>query len=158
MKFSTTKDYEARIAGTNIDPRSLLSTDYFNHFNEVIMLFGMLPDMPDMLDEIDNWSLQSYCEHFSTSNLDFAPLAIELYPLVPDTLRVSLEKLIEQMQMMIIETRTGLRQALELGENAKFVELATLGSMQLQSMVDAGGAIVHGHDAMLDQDGINKLF
>jgi len=151
-------DYQERILGTNIDPRSLLSTDYFNHFNEVIMLFGMLPDMPDMLDDIDQWSLQSYGEHFAASGLAFAPLAIELYPLAPEKLRASLEKLIEQMAMMIIETRTALRQAYEAGETAKFLELATLGSMQLQSMVDAGGAIVHGHDAMLDQDGINKLF
>jgi len=111
-----------------------------------------------MLDEIDNWSLQSYCDHFSTSSLTFAPLAIELYPLAPENLRHSLEKLIEQMEMMIIETRTALRQAHEAGEAAKFLELATLGSMQLQGMVDAGGAIVHGYEASLDQDGINKLF
>ncbi len=129
-----TADYHQRIAGTNIDPRSMLSTDYFNHFNEVIMLFGMLPDMPDMLDEIDNWSLQSYCDHFAASSLSFAPLAIELYPLAPPALRAALEKLIEQMEMMIIETRGALRQAHESGETAKFLELATLGSMQLQGI------------------------
>jgi hypothetical protein len=131
---------------------------YFNHFNEVIMLFGMLPDMPDMLDEIDAWSLKNYCEHFANSNLAFAPLAIELYPLVSETLRTSLEKLIDQMEMMIIETRAALRQAYEAGETAKVLELAALGSLQLQGMVEAGGAIVHGHDAMLDQEAINKLF
>lgn len=151
-------DYKERVAGTNIDPRSLLSTDYFNHFNEVIMLFGMLPDMPEMLDEIDSWSFQSYCDHFEASSLDFAPLAIELYPLAPESLRAPLEKLTEQMQHLIIETRVALRHAYETNETSKFLELATLGSMQLQSMVDAGGAIVHGHDASLDQDSVNKLF
>ena len=38
------QEYVQKVTGTNIDPRSLLSTDYFNHFNTVIMLFSMLPD------------------------------------------------------------------------------------------------------------------
>ena len=153
-----TQNHLDLIAGTNIDPRSFLSTDYFNHFNEVVMLFGMLPSMPEMLDDIDLWSFQSYCEHFAASSLTFAPLAIELYPHVPEASRTNFERLCEQIHMMIVETRTLLRQTLEEGDMNKFAEIATMGSMQLQGMIDMGGAIVHGYAGSLDQESVNKLF
>src|SRR5467141_888260 len=76
-------EYRARVAGTTIDGGTLLSTDYFNTFNEVIMLLGMLPEMPEMIEEIDAWRFRSYAEHFSDSHLPFAALAIEAYAHVP---------------------------------------------------------------------------
>lgn len=150
--------YKDRIAGTNIDPRSLLCTDYFNHFNEVIMMLNMLPDIPEVLDDIDKWDFRTYREHFNESNLGFAPLAIECFEDAPVNLRERLEKLTVQMSMLVVETRVRLRQLLEAKDMDRFAEMARLHSMQLQGMVDDGGAIIHGYDASLDQSGIDKLF
>ena len=44
-------DWRQRVKGTNICDASLLATDYLNHFNEVVMLIGMIPDMPECLDD-----------------------------------------------------------------------------------------------------------
>ena len=63
--------------GTNIDPRSLLSTDYFNTFNSVVMVLDLLPDAPDLLEEVEQWQFYDYIGHFQRSGLDFAQLAIE---------------------------------------------------------------------------------
>ncbi len=49
-----TEELLEKSTGQTSDP-SLLSTDYFNHFNEVIMMLNMLPDMPDLLDDVDKW-------------------------------------------------------------------------------------------------------
>ena len=147
-----------RIAGTNIDPRSLLSTDYFNHFNEVIMLLNMLPDMPDMLDEVDKWEFKSYCQHFTESGLGFAPLAIEAYENAPTDFRERFDRLVNQLSMLVIETRVKLRQILEAGEMDKFKDTALLHSMELQGMVDDGGAIVHGYSGAFDQSKIDAMF
>ena len=95
-------DIRNRLAGTTIDPASLLSTDYFNHFNEPIMLLGMLPDMPEMLDDIDGWQFVTYCEHFTHSGLGFAQLAIEAYDAAPPDLRKRLDKLAAQIGMLIV--------------------------------------------------------
>lgn len=148
----------ARLAGTNIDPRSFLSTDYFNHFNEVIMMLNMLPDMPDMLDEIDKWSYKTYREHFQESELGFAPLAIEVYDYAPIDMRERFDKLTVQMSMLVVETRLRLRRALEDNEREKFGEMALTSSMELQGMIDDGGAIVHGYGASMDQTAIDKMF
>lgn len=146
------------IQGTNIDPRSLLSTDYFNHFNEVIMLLNMLPDMPDMLDDIDKWEFKTYREHFRDSSLGFGPLAIEAYDYAPQNLRDRFDKIVVEMSMLVVETRVRLRHLLESGEMEKFADMARLNSMQLQGMVDDGGAVVHGFEGALDQREIDKMF
>ena len=46
------ESWAQRLQGTNINVNTLLATDYLNHFNEVIMLIEMLPDMPDMLEDV----------------------------------------------------------------------------------------------------------
>jgi hypothetical protein len=136
----------------------LLCTDYFNHFNEVIMLLNMLPDAPEMLDDVDQWGYMTYREHFEASGLHWAPLAIECYEAAPAQTRDRFEKLTTEMSMLIVETRIRLRHILEEGNRAQFADMALLHSMQLQGMVDDGGAIVHGYQAALDQSSIDQMF
>lgn len=152
------EEYRKKVEGTNIDPRSLLSTDYFNHFNTVIMLLGMLPEMPELLDEIDQWKFITYCQHFEASGLDFAPLAIECYGQVPLKVRTKFERKMEEINNFVEASRLGLRQLLTSGDMDRFNDLARRTSRTMQAMVDDGGAIVHGSDASSDQDAIDELF
>jgi hypothetical protein len=151
-------EYQMKVVGTNIDPRSLLSTDYFNHFNSVIMLFNMLPDMPELLDEIDAWTYIDYCQHFRESGLDFAQLAIDAYVHVPPSMKEKFERKSREIGNFVEISRIGLRALLKNGEIERFADMARRASADMQAMVDEGGAIVHGHEEGLDQSSINKLF
>ncbi len=151
-------DYRAKIKGTTIDPNTFLSTDYFNLFNEVIMLFGMLPDMPDMLEEIDHWKFRTYQEHFGASGLGFADLAIEVYPLAPAELRMQLEMLVDEMRTKVETTRKEFHELLARQESEVLAEKAITCSLDLQRMIDQGSAIVHGSVGSLDQTAIDSLF
>jgi hypothetical protein len=150
--------YRERVSGTTIDTSTLLSTDYFNLFNEVIMLLGMLPDMPDMLDEVTGWQFKTYAQHFAESGLAFAPLAIEAYPHAPAASLASFEQTIEKMRSMIEEAKLALRAELAAGDMDMFAGKAIGYSMELQRLVDTGSAIVHGQDGVLDQSAIDDLF
>ena len=152
------EEYRARLQGTTIDSNTFLSTDYFNHFNEAIMLFGMLPDMPEMLEEIDLWKFRTYCEHFQASGLAFADLAIEVYPLAPEDLRVRLELLVEEMRDRIETARAALHELLARHDHEALAEKALTCSLTLQRMVDEGSAIVHGSVGSLDQAAIDSMF
>jgi len=156
--MTTFEDFQQRVAGTNIDPRSLLCTDYFNHFNEVVMMLAMVGDMPDMLEDIDKWDYKTYREHFMESGLGFAPLAIECFEVAPAELRERFEKIATQMSMLIVETRIKLRQALEAGEMGRFADMAQLHSMELQGMIDDGAAVVHGYSSSMDQSKVDAMF
>jgi len=152
------EEYRARVLGTTIDPNTFLSTDYFNLFNEVIMLFGMLPDMPDMLEEIDIWEFRTYQRHFELSGLGFADLAIEVYALAPDDLRNQLETLVDMMRMTVEMAREELRELVEKQSDDVMAEKAVGYSLELQRMVDQGSAIVHGSVGSLDQSAIDDMF
>jgi hypothetical protein len=150
--------YRDLVSGTTIDSSTLLSTDYFNLFNEVIMLLGMLPDMPDMLDEVSAWQFKTYAQHFADSGLAFAPLAIEAYPHAPAASLVSFEQNISKMHKMVEEAKLVLRDEFDAGEMENFAGKALGYSKELQCLVDTGSAIVHGQEAVLDQSAIDDLF
>jgi hypothetical protein len=152
------EEYRQKVAGTNIDPRSLLSTDYFNTFNSVVMLLDMLPDMPELLDEVDQWQFYDYVGHFKASGLDFADLAIESYEYSPPELRTAFERKINGMRVFIEEASHTLRRLYDAGEMDTFGRFARQAVVLFRGMMDEGGAIVHGYDSTLNQDAIDKLF
>jgi hypothetical protein len=151
--------YRTRVAGTTIDESTLLSTDYFNNFNEVIMLLGMLPEMPEMIEDIDAWRFRTYEEHFGDSGLPFAALAIEAYAHVRPAVRERFEQTIAQMRDIVDEARGILGPLADNAELDRFKLSALAYSMRLQGLVDTGSAIVHGGaDQISDQSAIDALF
>lgn len=146
------------VRDTTIDDNTLLSTDYFNHFNEVIMLLSMLGDMPDMLEEIRAWQPKTYREHFAASGLAFAPLAIEAYEYVPAEFRVPFDANTDEMNALIAEAVEVLDGMKDDPDMLGFT--AADYWQRLQRLVDKGSAIVHGSlpQASLDQSEIDALF
>jgi hypothetical protein len=156
--LSTLELYRERVKGTTIDAGSLLSTDYFNLFNEVTMLLGLLPDMPEMMEEIEVWHFKSYEEHFRASGLAFAPLAIEAYAYVPAPLREQFDQTIEIMRQTVEEAQHALRELIDAGQHAALGRKSADYSRQLRDLVEMGSAIVHSHEGSLDQSAIDELF
>jgi hypothetical protein len=150
--------YRELVSGTTIDSSTLLSTDYFNLFNEVIMLLGMLPDMPDMIEDVMGWQFKSYSQHFAESGLAFAPLAIAAYPHAPAAARGLFEQNTEKLREIVEEAKLALRDELTDGDLDLFGGKAIAYSLQLQRLVDVGSAIVHGRESVLDQGAIDDLF
>jgi hypothetical protein len=151
-------EYRTRVAGTTIDCGTLLSTDYFNSFNEVIMLLGMLPDMPDMMEDIRAWKFSTYEQHFRASGLPFAALAIEAYAYVPPSVRDHFERTLAEMHQTVDEARATLAGLVGPATVDHFNHCAIDYSMRLQRLVDTASAIVHGHGETSEQDAIDAMF
>ncbi len=79
--------WQKKVEGTNISSTTLLATDYLNHFNEIVMLLEMVPDMPDMIEDCKEWAPKSYQDHFRDSAFSDKELAIEAYDHVPARFR-----------------------------------------------------------------------
>jgi hypothetical protein len=151
-------EYRTRVAGTTIDDGTLLSTDYFNSFNEVIMLLGMLPEMPEMIDDIKAWHFITYEEHFRASGLPFAKLAIEAYAHVPPAVRERFESTLAEMHGTVDEARETLAELAGPATLDHFKHSAVEYSMRLQGLVDTASAIVHGAGETSDQAAIDAMF
>lgn len=154
-------ELKGRVEGTTIDDRSLLSTDFFNHANEAIMLLGLLPDMPDMLDELRAWRPKSYAEHFRGSSLPFADLAIECYEAADPPVRASFDAVVARIEARIADAVAHL----EFAEtDAEFRHVCDTAMRDLTNLVGEGSGVVHGVavpgtiEGSSDQAAIDALF
>jgi hypothetical protein len=152
------EQYRTRLAGTTIDEATLLSTDYFNTFNEVVMLLGMLPEMPEMIGDIDAWHFRTYEQHFAESHLPFAALAIEAYAHVPPAIRSRFEETIAEMHDTVDEARGALGPLAAKADPDRFKLSVLAYAARLQGLIDMGSSIVHGTDQISDQSAIDAMF
>jgi hypothetical protein len=135
-----------------------LSTDYFNSFNEIVMLLGMVGDMPEVLEDIRAWTFRSYEEHFFHSGLSFGPLAIEAYAHAPADVRQRFDSLIRDLRQAIEDARMHLKPAGDEPARARLKLDAARYSSHLQGLIETGSGIVHGADMKIGQTEVDKMF
>ncbi len=147
--------WRAKVKGTNISEKTLLATDYLNHFNEIVMLIEMVPDMPIMLDECYLWEPKSYQEHFQQSGFSDKELAIAAYEHVPAKFRRPFEDTIIQMQLVASATIQRMAAAIEAG-NLEQLRLDCQGSVaMIHKIIQVANGIIHGAASMMDQEEID---
>ncbi len=143
--------------GSNLDPKTLLATDYLNHFNEIVMLLEMIPDMPDILEDAKEWQPKSYKDHFHDSTIADREIAVEAYDFVLPIYKKPFEITIDQINSTIHSTVEQLERDVESGNMDMVRENATSLSRIIQRLMDTASAIIHGSAETLDQSEIDDL-
>lgn len=152
------EEYRAKVQGTNISAQTLLATDYLNHFNEIVMLLDMLPDMPDMIEECVVWEPKSYKAHFADSTFSDKQLAIEAYDRVPGRYRTPFEATIGQLNGLIMDGLTRLEGEIADGADPDALrESCRILARAAQALMDCASAIIHGADRAMDQTEIDTM-
>lgn len=149
------------LSAANIHPKTGLATDYLNHFNEVVMLLEMLPDMPDCEDDVLAWEPSSYADHFQRTGFVAKDLAISAYEAVPLDLKTHFETLVERLNVMIESAQDIVRS----NQPDRFEKARAMVQGQIQPLLQAAGGAIHGRieDHISDeseetQDSIDALF
>ena len=132
-----------RLLAANINPRTGLATDYLNHFNEVVMLLEMLPDMPECAEDVLDWQPLSYEQHFEASNFAEKHLAIEAFQAAPSTVRKSLKDVVATLDTAVCEKQGRLRETDDIMAVAPAVALQTV--EEIKPLIATASAIIHGH-------------
>ena len=148
---------KARITDTNIDGNTFLATDYLNHFNEIVMLLEMIPDMPDILEEAQEWCPKSYQQHFRDSGLSDSDLTIEAYENAPAAFREPFDETVERMNQVVIRGIETIAAAVDSPRPEELAAAAATASRLLQRLVDVASAIIHGNTPQLEQGEIDEL-
>src|SRR5215211_8236948 len=115
----------AQLRAANINPRTVLATDYLNHFNEAIMLLEMIPDMPECAEDFLTWSPLSYCEHFMASNFRARDLVIEAYDSADATIRTEFDNITSTMTSILTAVGSAMRDVRQDQARARLAEQAT---------------------------------
>lgn len=146
-----------RARDSNLDPVTLLATDYLNHFNEIVMLLEMVADMPDILEDVKEWQPKGYCDHFRDSTIADREIAVEAYAVVPPMYKVPFEATIDAIDQLIAVSVKRLDETVAEGNSDLIREIAVTRSRNIQRLMDSASAIMHGSAKQLDQDEIDRM-
>ncbi|OKH88965.1 hypothetical protein [Thalassospira sp. TSL5-1] len=147
--------WQKKVEGTNISSATLLATDYLNHFNEIVMLLEMVPDMPDMLEDCREWAPKSYQQHFQDSAFSDRELAIEAYDHVPEKFRRPFEETIEHMNALVLRANEQLEVVINEGNPEVIRMTASSTTTALQRFMDVASSIIHGSAKTMSQEEID---
>jgi hypothetical protein len=146
------------VKGKNINPETLLATDYLNHFNEIVMLLDMVPTMPECIEDAKAWAPKSYEEHFQDSVFTDKDLAILAYQNAPPQFREPFDDTVAAMNNLVAQGLIAIEASIATGEPGR-IELAVSDiSGKLQSRIDRCSAIINGKTTKLDQSAVDALF
>ncbi len=126
-----------RLRAANIHPETGLATDYLNHFNEVVMLLEMLPDMPEAAADVFAWAPASYETHFERSGFAGRALALAAWRAADPSIREGLEGVVARLDAAIA-------QAQQLARDGDVGAASRLASSEIQPLIADASAVIHG--------------
>jgi hypothetical protein len=156
----------AILSAANINPVTRLATDYLNHFNNVVMLLDLLPDMPECAEEVAAWAPMSYPDYFAHAHFRERDLAIAAYHAAPPEVRRTFDAAVAELDAAMTEAQDLLAGA-DLADPFTVEHLHQLVSTRLRPLISKTGGIVNGAapveavDDFIDasaQDTIDELF
>lgn len=140
-----TDHLRAHTEGTNVNSSTLLTTDYLNHFNEIIMLLELVPSAPSQFAaELAEWQHETYEEHFTHSGFRDKELAIAGYRNAPENVRLAFDSSVADLEQEMVMLLKQVQSHIDSGESERLRELCNEAVPHLQTLVQATAGIVNG--------------
>ena len=89
----------------NINPVTGLSTDYLNHFTEVLMALEMVADVPECAGDLRAWRPKTYVEHFAASRFTHRDTVIRLYQAADPGVRKQVDRVSDNLNRLLAKAR-----------------------------------------------------
>lgn len=150
--------YQSLAEAENINPQTLLATDYLNHFNEVHMLLDMLSDMPDCLEDIQEWQEKSYEQHFMDSSFHAKKLAIDAYHHSPAQHKIPFEETVDSMNTLVLTTIEQAEKMIADGDSQMLRDTISLYKPLMEELIEQCSAIINGTKHIAHQEDIDSYF
>lgn len=140
-----TEHLRAHTDGTNVNRETLLTTDYLNHFNEIIMLLELVPSAPaQFASELAEWEHESYEEHFTHSGFRDKELAIICYRNAPEDVRRAFDSSVADLEQEMVLLLHQVQDMINTGDTQGLTSLCTGSVPRLQELVQIAAGIVNG--------------
>ncbi len=125
----------------NINPRTGLSTDYLNHFNEMIMMIGLYESSPDIRDEILAWRLLNYRQHFETSGFRSKALALLGYEMAQPGVKKHLDSILAEIDTVLLAAQAAVRHEHNHGDSTHALQEAAEAA---ELLIARASAVING--------------
>ena len=106
---------EALQSKTLVNPVSGLANDYLNLFNELVMIFEQIPQMPELLEDLLAWRPVSYREYFERSQLPGRHSALAAYEALDPSFRRRFETFVAELDVVALASVASVRRQFREG-------------------------------------------
>jgi hypothetical protein len=127
--------------GPYINPVTGLSTDYLNHFAEVVMILEMSSTSPECLADLGQWQPKTYLEHFAGSRFSNREQVIAAYQAAKPAVRDALDRAAETLNEALIKTCDVVLRRRAKAETTKAVERSLA---RLKPLISRTAAVING--------------
>ena len=123
----------------------------------MVMLFEMIPEMLDCLDDLTAWRPKSYQQHFQDSVFSDRELAIEAYDHAPIKYRAPFETIIGCLENDLLSAIAEVEAAMDGGAERRLSAVVDAALPGIRSHLDMASAIINGVVVTMDQSEIDKI-
>jgi hypothetical protein len=127
-----------------INPKTRLSTDYLNQFNEAMMVLDILSNSSDCLEDFLAWRPRSYAEHFAGSGFTDRHVVVDAYEAADPNLRRTLDQISDRMNALLTRTRDAMRADPDAARQQALARQAAAG---LKPLIYQAAALINGTPA-----------
>lgn len=127
--------------GPEINPITGLSTDYLNHFAEVIMVLEMSSEAPECLSDLRQWRPKTYLQHFAGSRFSNRDAVISAYKAASPAVREALDRAAEMLNEALLKTRDIVLRQRAKTDTAKAVQRSLA---WLKPLISRTAAVING--------------
>ena len=144
FQSSMTEHYRAHLDGTNINTKSMLTTDYLNHFSGVLMLIEMLPGDPETFaEDVLEWTPMTYEEHFEVTGFRDKELAVKAYEHAPFDVREAFDGVIDDLNTTLVHLLGDVRAAVDSQQMDQLVQTCSEVTPQVRDLISRAADIVN---------------
>lgn len=152
FRASMTAHLRSHTEGTNVNRETLLATDYLNHFNEAVMLLGMLPTAPaELAADLAAWRHKSYEEHFHQTGFRDKTLALAGYRNAPVNVRHAFDTVTSDISSSLAGLLLQVQTGLAAGDMDAVRQLCAESLPAIEAQLEVAGAIVNGEIEPIDR-------
>ena len=126
--------------GPAVNPVTGLSTDYLNHFTEVVMVLEMASSMPECLDDLRAWRPKTYVEHFAGSRFTSRDAIVNAYQAADPAVRQRLDVASEELNAAILRARDLASNSIGHADAGPLQQAL----LQLRPLVARAAAVING--------------
>ena len=122
------------------------------------MLLGMIPEIPDCIEDILKWKATSYKDHFKHSVFQDKDLAIRAYDHSPSKYKDPFEKCVSEMDELLLNTISLVQKALKKSNMGDVNIIVTNYSPRMEAIIEDCSAIINSKEFTSQQDVIDDIF
>lgn len=140
-----------KLSVANVNPATGFTTNYLNHYVEILLLLEILPDMPDCIYNIREWKPVSYRDYILKGGLSHCEIILKAYEAVDPDRKANLNAVSSAADQQITSLIERVEQVISVNDQKGLIDISGEAKKCLTTHIEAlNRAIMSGYSSQGD--------